>query len=195
MLRKLYDKTLALARSRYAVPTLGGVAFTESFIFPIPPDVILLPMMFAQTKTGDAYKRVRIWWLAGFATLCSTLGAGVAYILGTLAWDIVSPLVGGEAAYAQFQTTYASYGVWVVLVAAISFIPFKLATLASGALGAPIVPFIAAAFIGRGIRFFLLATLVYFFGRDIIANIEKYFTTLSWVVLALALISIYLIWA
>ncbi|MBE8191388.1 MAG: hypothetical protein HAW64_04125, partial [Alphaproteobacteria bacterium] len=68
MLRKLYDKTLALARSRYAVPALGGVAFTESFIFPIPPDVILLPMMFAQTKTGDAYKRVRIWWLAGFAT-------------------------------------------------------------------------------------------------------------------------------
>ena len=189
MMRRLYYATLTLARSPHATPILAALAFFESIIFPIPPDVMLIPMMLAQ--------RARAFVLAAVTTIASVLGACAAYALGALAFDMLGAPVlafyGGQEAFARFTATYETYGAWVVGVAAISFIPFKIATLASGVVGAPLLSFVVAALVGRALRFFTLATLLYYFGKPIARTIDRYFIHISWAAIAALVLAAYFV--
>ena len=175
MLRKIYDKTIDLSGHRHAAWGLAGVSFAESSVFPIPPDVMLIPMVLAD--------RTSAWRNALICTLASVAGAALGYAIGVFLWDTVgAPIValyGAEEAFETFTSFYELWGVWIVLAAAISFLPFKVATLASGLTGLSFIPFIIASLIGRTIRFYAVAALVYFFGAQIRFFIDRYFNLLS----------------
>ena len=175
MLRKIYDKTIDLSGHRHAAWGLAGVSFAESSVFPIPPDVMLIPMVLAD--------RTSAWRNSLICTLASVAGAALGYAIGVFLWDTVgAPIVafyGAEEAFETFTSFYELWGVWIVLAAAISFLPFKVATLASGLTGLSFIPFIIASLIGRAIRFYAVAALVYFFGAQIRFFIDRYFSLLS----------------
>ncbi len=128
MLRRLYNGTMALASGPYAVPALAGVAFAESSFFPIPPDVVLIPMVLAE--------RAKAWWYAFIATLSSVIGALAGYAIGIFLFEaIAQPLIdfyGYGEQYATFQTWFADQGAWIVLFAGVTPFPFKLITIACG---------------------------------------------------------------
>ena len=191
MLRRLYDWTLALSAHRRAGWALGGVSFIESAFFPIPPDLMLIPMVLAN--------RAKAWQLAFICTLASALGALLGYAIGYVFWETIGqPIIGfynGDAAFTRFVTFYDAWGIWIVLAAAISFLPFKVATIASGVAGLAIVPFFLTSLIGRGIRFFAVAALIYYFGPQMRRLIDRYFNLLSIIFVGLLLLGFYLIGA
>ena len=184
LLRTIYDRTLALSAHRRADWALAAVSFIESSFFPVPPDVMLVPMVLAE--------RAKAWRYALFCTLASVLGALLGYAIGYLFFEAVGkPIVefyNGQAAFDRFVLFYDDWGIWIVLAAAVSFLPFKVATIASGVSGLGLVPFLLASLIGRGLRFFGVAALVYYFGPDIQKFIDRYFGILSltFIVLLLA---------
>lgn len=184
MLRKIYDKTIDLSGHHHAAWGLAGVSFAESSVFPIPPDVMLIPMVLAD--------RASAWRNALICTLASVAGAILGYAIGVFLWDTVgAPIIafyGAEAAFEKFTSFYDLWGVWIVLAAAISFLPFKVATLASGLTGLSFMPFIITSLIGRAIRFYAVAGLVYYFGAQIRTFIDRYFNLLSLALVGLIVI-------
>lgn len=185
MLRKIYDKTIALSGHRHAGWGLAGVSFMESSFFPIPPDVMLIPMVLAD--------RARAWRHALVCTLASVAGAAFGYLMGMFLWDAFgAPMIafyGAEAAFQSFETFYAAWGSWIILAAAISFLPFKVATIASGALGLAFVPFLLTSLLGRAIRFFAVAALVYHFGPQTQRFVERYFNIISFAVILFLIVA------
>jgi membrane protein YqaA with SNARE-associated domain len=169
MLRRLYDWTMAMAGGRYAVPALAGVSFAESSFFPIPPDIVLIPMVLAE--------RARAWWYAFVATLSSVLGGLFGYLIGAAVFDgIALPLLEFYGYSEQFQTFadwFSDQGAWIVLFAGVTPFPYKVITITSGAVGLSLPVFILASIVARGLRFFLVAGLLYFFGPAIRDFIEK----------------------
>jgi membrane protein YqaA with SNARE-associated domain len=169
MLRRLYDWTMAMAGGRYAVPALAGVSFAESSFFPIPPDIVLIPMVLAE--------RARAWWYAFVATLSSVLGGLFGYLIGAVVFDqIALPLLEFYGYSEQFQTFadwFSDQGAWIVLFAGVTPFPYKVITITSGAVGLSLPVFILASIVARGLRFFLVAGLLYFFGPAIRDFIEK----------------------
>ncbi len=169
MLRKLYDFTMALAATRHAERGLAGVSFIESSVFPIPPDVLLIPMVLAE----------RAKWLryAFVCTVSSVLGALLGYFIGAFLYETVGEAVlrfyGKEDAFQEVAAWYNSWGGWGVLFAAITPFPYKVLTIFSGATGLNIPVFILVSILGRGLRFFLVAWLLYQFGPPIRTFIEK----------------------
>lgn len=191
MLRRLYDWTLALSAHRRAEWALGGVSFVESSFFPIPPDLMLIPMVLAD--------RAKAWRLAFICTLASALGALFGYAIGFVFWETLGrPIIdfyNAAGAFDRFVGFYDSWGIWIVLAAAISFLPFKVATIASGVAGLAIVPFFCISLIGRGIRFFAVAGLIYAFGPQMRGLIDRYFNILSFAFVALLLLGFILLGA
>lgn len=184
MLRRLYDWTMSLAAHRQARWALAGVSFAESSVFPIPPDVLLLPMVLAD--------RAKAFRLALICTLASVMGAILGYAIGVWGYEIIGkPVIAfyhAESAMETFAQTYNQWGAWVVLAAAISFLPFKVATIASGITGLSFLPFLFASIVGRAIRFYAVAWLAYAYGPAVRNFIERYFNLLSLIfVLALFL--------
>ena len=175
MLRRLYDFTLDLSAHRHAGWGLGVVSFIESSFFPIPPDLMLIPMVLAE--------RSKAWVYAAICTLASVAGAVLGYYIGYALWETVGqPVIAfynGQSAFEKFTGFYDVWGVWIVLAAAISFLPYKVATIASGVAGLALGPFLLASLAGRGIRFFAVAGLIYFFGPQISTLIDRYFNILS----------------
>jgi membrane protein YqaA with SNARE-associated domain len=169
MLRRLYDWTMAMAGGRYAVPALAGVSFAESSFFPIPPDIVLIPMVLAE--------RARAWWYAFVATLSSVLGGLFGYLIGAAVFDgIALPLLEFYGYSEQFQTFadwFSDQGAWIVLFAGVTPFPYKVITITSGAVGLSLPVFILASIVARGLRFFIVAGLLYFFGPAIRDFIEK----------------------
>ena len=169
MLRRLYDWTMAMAGGRYAVPALAGVSFAESSFFPIPPDIVLIPMVLAD--------RARAWWYAFVATLSSVLGGLFGYLIGAVVFDqIALPLLEFYGYSEQFQTFadwFSDQGAWIVLFAGVTPFPYKVITITSGAVGLSLPVFILASIVARGLRFFIVAGLLYFFGPAIRDFIEK----------------------
>lgn len=169
MLRKLYDFTMALAATRHAERGLAGVSFIESSVFPIPPDVLLIPMVLAE----------RAKWLryAFVCTVSSVLGALLGYFIGAFLYETVGEAVlrfyGKEDAFQEVAAWYNSWGGWGVLFAAVTPFPYKVLTIFSGATGLNIPIFILVSILGRGLRFFLVAWLLYQFGPPIRTFIEK----------------------
>ena len=168
MLRALYDWTMRLAATRYATGALAFISFIESSVFPIPPDVMLIPMVLAN--------RARWAWYALVATVTSVLGGLLGYLIGAILFEAVAkPILafyGYLAEFDQFAEYYNSWGAWAVLVAGVTPFPFKVITIASGATQLSLVVFVVAGIVARAARFFLVAALLYWFGPPIRTFIE-----------------------
>lgn len=181
MLRKLYDWTMSLAARPDALRALGVVSFAESSFFPIPPDVVLIPMVIAQ--------RARAWLIAGVCTAASVLGALLGYAIGLYLFDTlgvwVINLYGLQDKVAQFRSFYDQYGLLVILIKGLTPIPFKIVTIMSGAMHFNLPTFVAACIVTRGFRFFIVAALLKRFGEPIQAFIEKRLTLVFLAFLAL----------
>lgn len=169
MLRRLYDWTMGLAGHRHARTSLFSVSFIESSVFPIPPDVMMIPMILA--------RRAQAWTIAGIATLGSVLGALLGYWIGAVLMDSVGMWVltayGKEAAFDSLSLRFAEYGGWAVLIAALTPFPFKVITIFSGAVGLSLPLFIATSILGRAGRFYVVAALLWKYGTPIRDFIER----------------------
>ena len=180
MLRRLYLRTLALAASPRAPWWLAAIAFAEASCFPIPPDVLLIPMVLARPR--------RAWFLATVCTVGSVLGGALGYYIGYALFNQVARGVIDfyhyGAAFDAFQATFAQYGLWVILVKGLTPIPYKIVTIASGAAKFDFWLFMLASLITRGARFFLLAALLRVFGEPIREFIERRLTLVTSVVAA-----------
>lgn len=169
MLRRLYDRTMALASGRRAEPALAAVAFAESSFFPIPPDLLLIPMVLAE--------RAKAWRFALVATVSSVVGGFAGYFIGAFLFnEVARPLLdfyGYGAKFDEFAAMYNDWGVWIVLFAGLTPFPYKVITIASGATGLNLAVFMVASILARGGRFFVVAALLYWVGPPIRAFIEK----------------------
>ncbi len=168
MLRRLYDWVIGLAGHRHALPALALVSFAESSVFPVPPDVLLLPMVLARPK--------RAWVVALVCTLASVAGGVAGYAIGALRFEAVGrPILdfyGYAAQFERFSAQYNAYGAWIVFGAGFTPIPYKVFTIASGVTGLDLMVFVLASALSRGARFFLEAALLYFFGEPIRSFVE-----------------------
>lgn len=169
MLRRLYNQTMALADHPHALWWLAAVAFVESSVFPIPPDVLMIPMILARPS--------RAWLIALVALVASVLGGMLGYAIGAFFYDSLGqPILeamGKGDAMAAFNTKFNDFGFWAVLGAGITPFPFKVITIMSGWTGMPLGTFVATAILARALRFFLVAALLWKFGtpiRDFIEN-------------------------
>lgn len=169
MLRALYDWTMAQATHPRALWILAFVAFVESSVFPIPPDVLMIPMILARPKQA--------WLIALVALVASVAGGLLGYAIGAFAFDqIGAPMLaamGKGAAMEAFNTRFNDFGFWPVLIAGITPFPYKVITIMSGWTGLPLGTFIVTSIIARGVRFFLIAALLYRFGAPVRDFIEK----------------------
>jgi uncharacterized membrane protein YdjX (TVP38/TMEM64 family) len=181
MFQKLYDFTIKCSAHHHAHWYLGAIAFIESSIFPIPPDVMLISMGLAKPKSA--------WRNAFIATLFSVLGGILGYFIGYFLFDLIYPWLSHSSLYPSYQTAiqwFNKYGVWAVIVAGFTPIPYKLFTIGAGAVHMPLIPFIIGSIIGRGLRFFLVSTLFYFFGEKIESKLVGMIDKLAWIFLILA---------
>ena len=169
MIRGLYNWTMRLGQSRYALYALAFIAFIESSFFPIPPDVLIIPMIIAMPR--------RAFFIAGVATVFSVLGGLFGYYIGAVLFDSIGqPLLdfyGRAEQFEQFSTTYNEYGAWAVLMAGVTPFPFKVITILSGSTGLNIWVFVLSSILARALRFFIVAALLWKFGAPIRAFIEK----------------------
>ena len=169
MIRSLYDWTLRMAEHRHALWVLACVSFIESSVFPIPPDVLMIPMILARPS--------RAWLIAGIALVSSVLGGMLGYAIGAFAYQeigqpILAALGKGEAMEA-FSTRFNDFGFWAVLTAGVTPFPYKVNTIMSGWTAMPVGTFIATSILARGIRFFLVAALLWKFGAPVRDFIER----------------------
>lgn len=169
MLRRLYDWTLSLAASRHALWALAVISFIESSVFPIPPDALLIPMVIATPR--------RAWLIAGVCTIASVLGGAFGYFIGWGLFEQVGRPVlafyGKDVYFDQFADTYNQWGAWAVLIAGVTPFPYKVVTILSGATGLNFAIFMLASLVARGIRFYLVAALLWKFGPPIRDFIER----------------------
>ena len=189
MLRRLYDWTMSLAATRHAEKALFGVSFAESSFFPIPPDVLLIPMVIAKPTQW-----VR---LALICTVASVLGAFLGYAIGMFLYELIGQpilaLYGAENSFNQIAEWYNTWGGWGVLFAAITPFPYKVLTIFSGATGLNFVIFTVVSIIGRAARFFLVAWLLGRYGEPIRIFIETYLSLLFTLFMVLLLGGFYLV--
>jgi membrane protein YqaA with SNARE-associated domain len=177
MLRRLYDRIMLLAATRWALPWLAVIAFAESSFFPVPPDVMLAPMVLARPERGYLF--------AGVCTLGSVLGGMLGYAIGYFLAPLgvkLLALMGHAGGLETFQAWYAHWGVWVILVKGLTPIPFKLVTIASGLAAFSFPVFVGAAIVTRAARFFLVAAIFKHFGPPARAFVEKRLTLVTTVV-------------
>ncbi|WP_424986190.1 YqaA family protein [Microbulbifer sp. S227A] len=169
MLRKTYDRTIQLADHPHALWWLAGVAFLESSVFPIPPDLLMIPMILAQPR--------RAWLIAGVALVASVLGGLLGYAIGAFAYEgIGQPILaamGKADAMAEFNTRFNDFGFWAVLTAGVTPFPYKVITIMSGWTGMPLGTFVATSILARALRFFAVAGLLRVFGAPVREFIEK----------------------
>jgi membrane protein YqaA with SNARE-associated domain len=169
MLRRLYDRVLDLAAKPWAPTALAVISFVESSVFPIPPDVMLIPMCLAKPN--------RAFWYAGLCTVASVLGGLLGYAIGALLYDTLGlfliRLYGYGDKLETFRAAYAEWGHWIILIKGATPIPYKVITIASGFAGYSLFWFIVLSIITRGVRFYLLATLLYFWGEHARVFIER----------------------
>jgi membrane protein YqaA with SNARE-associated domain len=172
MLRDLYDKVIKLSESKQALPTLAAVSFAESSFFPIPPDVILVPMCLAQPQKARLF--------AAVCTIASVLGGILGYFIGAFLYDTLGQwlisLYGYGDSVEAFREAYAKWGAWIILIKGMTPIPYKIVTIASGFAGYDFFMFVLLSLITRGARFFLVAELLRIYGDPIREFIEKRLT-------------------
>ena len=169
MLRRLYDWCIEAAHKRYATWILGGVSFAESSFFPLPPDVMLIPMSLARPDRAYHYAFVCTW--------TSVLGGIFGYLIGALLYDSVGQWVIQLYGYGDkveaFREMYRQYGAWIILLKGLTPIPYKLVTISSGFVGYNFFWFVVLSLVTRGARFFVLAFLLHRYGARAREIIEK----------------------
>ena len=182
MLRRIYDWCIDAAHKPYALWVMGAVAFAESSFFPVPPDVMLIPMALARPQ--------KAWLYAGICTITSVAGGVVGYLIGHLLYDSVGQWVIQFYGYGDkveaFRAGYAEYGAWIILLKGLTPIPYKLVTITSGFANYNIWMFIGLSIIARGARFYVVAILMNRYGVWIRETIEKRLGL--WVGLAVGLV-------
>jgi len=179
MFRKLYDRVLIWSRHRHARRYLVGLSFAEATFFPVPPDVMLAPMVLAERSAA--------WRLAFLTTAASVIGGLFGYLIGWLAIEAVLPLIeriGYLGAYQSAVEAFEAYGVWFVMLAGFTPIPFKIITIAGGALGTPILGFFVGAVLGRGARFYLVSGIIWAGGERAADRLRDWVDLLGWLVIA-----------
>jgi membrane protein YqaA with SNARE-associated domain len=181
MLRRLYDWTMAQAESPYALWVLAGIAFIESSVFPIPPDVLMIPMVLAAPH--------RAWLIALVAAVSSVLGGVLGYGIGYFFYESLGqPILeslGKADSMEDFNDKFNGVGFWAVLIAGITPFPYKVITIMSGWTAMPLGTFIITSIVARSLRFFVVAGLLRAFGAPIRNFIEKY---LGWVFAAFVIL-------
>jgi len=175
----LYARTMKWSRHPKAPWYLGAVSFVESSFFPVPPDVMLAPMCLANPG--------RAWRYALLTTLTSVAGGLFGYLIGLLAMDALQPWLEQAGYGASYETAvrwFGEWGIWAVFVAGFSPIPYKVFTLAAGALSMAVLPFALASLVGRGLRFFLVAGLMAWGGARMESLLHRYVDRLGWATVA-----------
>jgi len=181
----LYDRVLAWAEHPHAIRYLGALSFAESSFFPIPPDVMLAPMTLARPDRG--------WRLAALTTIASVVGGVGGYLIGRLAIDAIMPWLvslGYAEGYARASQWFGEWGVWAVLIAGFTPIPYKIFTIAAGALGMFLPGFILGSVIGRGARFYLVAGLIILGGPRMARALRRYVDAIGWATLAILVVGL-----
>ena len=175
MLRRLYDWTMGLAARRNAMSVLALISFIESSIFPIPPDVLIVPMVLA--------RRDRAFRIAAVATIASVVGGLVGYGIGALLYETVGVWIieayGAAEQFAEFRTAFRDWGWWLVVMGGFTPVPYKVITIASGVAELDLATFMLASLISRGARFYFEAWLLWRFGAPIRGFIEGNLAWLS----------------
>ncbi|MDT0683965.1 YqaA family protein [Roseicyclus sp. F158] len=169
MLARLYNWTMALSAGPRALWALAAVAFAESSVFPIPPDILMIPMILAQRR--------RAFLIATVATIASVLGGLAGYVIGAFFYDQVGQPVlealGKAHSMEEFNTRFNGLGFWAVLVAGLTPFPFKVITIMSGWTGMPLGTFLVTSIVARGLRFYIVSALLWRFGEPIRHFIER----------------------
>lgn len=176
-IRNLYNWTLRLSGSKHATPALATVSFIESSVFPIPPDVMLIPMCIA--------RRDRAFYYATICTIASVIGGLFGYAIGYFLFETLGQRIleiyGASDKFSDMQRRYDEYGGWIILAKGLTPFPFKILTILSGVMKMNLHIFLLSSIAARAMRFYLVAGLLWKFGAPIQAFIEKY---LGWVTLA-----------
>jgi len=181
LLKKLYDWVISWAHKKYSSAALFILAFAESSFFPIPPDVLQIALSVSKPKKSFFYALI--------SSAGSVLGGILGYFIGFFLFDAIGSIIINSLGYqAQFNSVgdlYKSYAFLAILVSAFTPIPYKVFTIAAGFWQVGLLPLIAASVIGRSARFFIVATLIYFFGPKIKEFIDKYFNLLTMIFIIL----------
>jgi membrane protein YqaA with SNARE-associated domain len=175
------------ARHPHAPWYLGGLSFAESSFFPIPPDVMLAPMSLAKPQ--------RAVWFATLTTITSVLGGMFGYLIGMFAFELVEPLLQEGRYAATFELAQSWFDAWgflAIFAAGFSPIPYKVFTIAAGVIGMAFLPFVIASFIGRGLRFYLVAGLMAWGGERMEARLHRWVDWLGWLTVALLILIVLL---
>lgn len=169
MLHKTYEWMMRSASHRSAPRALAVVSFAESSFFPIPPDVMLVPMILAQ--------RSKAWTYATIATVASVVGGIAGYAIGYFIFEYIGePILnfyGYGAKFEQAKAMFNDWGVWILIAKGWTPFPYKILTISAGAFHMPIAAFIVASIVARAMRFYLVAALLYWFGPPIRDFIER----------------------
>jgi membrane protein YqaA with SNARE-associated domain len=175
----LYERAMCWAVHRHAQWYLVSLSFAESSFFPIPPDVMLAPMALADNK--------KAWRFATMTTVASVAGGMFGYLIGYLAFDAIEPWIMNSGYADKYQLAvdwFEQWGIWTILIAGFSPIPYKVFTIAAGAISMVFLPFVLASIVGRGARFFLLTALIVWGGERMEQAIKKYVDWLGWALVA-----------
>ena len=189
MIKKLYNWTISHASHPFAIGFLAVIAFLESSIFPIPPDVLLIALVLAS--------RDKAWIMASVCTVFSVSGGLFGYIIGfflfTSIGDPILEFYGYQDHFSRFKSVYNDWGAWIVFAGGFTPIPYKVITIASGAVHFNLITFLVASIVSRGMRFFLVSALLWYFGPPVRKIIEKnlnFFAILFFAILLLGFIVI-----
>src|SRR5690349_20614383 len=191
LLRRLYDWCLAAANKPHAMWMMGAVSFAESSFFPLPPDVMLIPMALARPD--------RAYVMAIWCTVTSVAGGILGYAIGALLYDSVGAwlisLYGYGDKVETFRAAYAEWGAWIILLKGLTPIPYKIVTITSGFAGYNLPLFILFSLITRAGRFFIIAVLLHFYGAKAREIIERrlgfwLFVSLATIVVGFLLLSL-----
>lgn len=191
MFRYLYEKVLNWSHHRHAPYYLAGVSFAESSFFPIPPDVMLIPMVMSKPH--------KAWDFAAITTISSILGGILGYLMGYFAFEwLGQPIIqafGYEEQYQTLVSWFSKYGFIAVVLAGFTPIPYKLFTLAAGATQMALFPFIVGSIVGRGLRFYLVAALIRYLGKRLEPVIVRYIDAIGWASILAVMVAAGLYWA
>ncbi len=171
----MYAKAMQWAQHKNATGLLAALSFIEAFIFPVPPEMMLAPMCLAKPKSG--------LWYASISLAASLVGMFVGYAIGHFAIDMAMPFIekmGYGAKFEDIKTQAIDNGFWLLVIAGFTPVPFKIFTLAAGAVGMPILPFFFGALIGRGKRVYLVAGAIRLGGEKAEAQLRKYIEPIGW---------------
>ena len=189
MIKTIYNWTIDLSATRYALWALAIVAFAESSFFPIPPDLLLIPLIIAKPKNA--------YLIAFIAMIASVLGGGLGYYIGLKLYETVGIIIinfyHAQQLFLEFQAQFNKYGAVAVLFAGVTPFPYKIITISSGIAGMPIYQFFIFSIIARGARFFIIAILLKLYGEPIRNYIERHLNLLFIVFMVLLVLGFLLI--